>query len=153
MGDKSLMKKSITLKVSMLMILNTTLLLCGSLSSEEIVKMVSEIKKERKGISLATLENTGKPFIIREPKKKEKPSEVKKVAKVVRVEEIHTLKAILNKAAFIDGKWYKQGEKVGSYRVQKVSLDSVVLKNSYGTKKLSLKKRKKNFIKLNRGYR
>ena len=147
------MKKSITLKVSILMALNTTLLFCGSLSSEEIVKMVSEIKKERQGISLATLENTGKPFIIRVPKKKASPK-VKKVArKMVRVEEIHTLKAILNKAAFIDGKWYKKGDKIGSYRVKKVSSDSVVLKSANGTKKLSLKKRKKNLIKLNRGYR
>jgi len=148
------MKKSITLKIFMVMGLNTTLLFCGSLSSEEIVKMVSEIKKERKGISLATLENTGKPFIIRVPKKKVASPKAKKVArKMVRVEEIHTLKAILNKAAFIDGKWYKKGDKIGSYRVKKVSSDSVVLKGTNGTKKLSLKKRKKNFIKLNRGYR
>jgi len=141
------------LKISILVALSVTSLFSGSLSSAEIVKMVSEIKKERKGISLATLESTGKPFLIRVPKKKESPVKAKKVAQVLRVEEVHTLKAILNKAAFIDGKWYKQGDKLGSYKVGHVSSNSVVLKSSSGNKTLSLKKRKKNFIKLNRGYR
>ena len=147
------MKKNIGLKISILVALSATSLFSGSLSSAEIVKMVTEIKKERKGISLATLESTGKPFLIRVPKKKESPAKVKKVAQVLRVEEVHTLKAILNKAAFIDGKWYKQGDKLGSYKVGHVSSNSVVLKSSSGNKTLSLKKKKKNFIKLNRGYR
>jgi len=144
------MKKSISMKLYILIALSTTSLFSGSLSSSEIVKMVQEIKKERKGISLSTLESTGKPFIIKVPKKKES---VKVNGVVKKVEVVYTLKAILNKAAFIDGKWYKQGDKFGSYKVGHVSSDSVLLKSSNGNKKLSLKKRKKNFIKLNRGYK
>jgi len=144
------MKKSISMKLYILIALSTTSLFSGSLSSSEIVKMVQEIKKERKGISLSTLESTGKPFIIKVPKKKES---VKVNGVVKKVEVVYTLKAILNKAAFIDGKWYKQGDKLGSYKVGHVSSDSVLLKSSNGNKKLSLKKRKKNFIKLNRGYK
>jgi len=147
------MKKNISIKIYILLALSTTSLFAGSLSSAEIVKMVAEIKKERKGVSLATLEGTGNPFIIKVPKKKE-VTEVKEVGKLAtRAEIVYTLKAILNKAAFIDGKWYKQGDKLGSYKVGSVSSNSVVLKSSNGNKKLSLKKKKKSFIKLNRGYK
>ena len=135
------------------MALSTTSLFSSSLSSAEIVKMVAEIKKERKGISLAILEATGKPFLVKTPKKKE-TEKITEVGEILTEEEkIYTLKAILNKAAFIDGKWYKQGDKLGSYKVGHVSSDSVVIKNTNGNKKLSLKKKKKNFIKLNRGYK
>ena len=146
------MKKNISIKIYILLALSTTSLFAGSLSSAEIVKMVAEIKKERKGVSLATLEGTGKPFIIKVPKKKEE-EKVKVNGVVTKVEAVYILKAILNKAAFIDGKWYKEGDKLGSYKVGYVSSDSVVLKSSNGNKKLSLKKKKKNFIKLNRGYK
>jgi len=143
------MKKNISIKIYILVALSTTSLFSGSLSSDEIVRMVNEIKKERTGVSLATLEATGKPFILKVPKKKEKVNGVVST----KVEADYVLKAILNKAAFIDGKWYKQGDKLGSYKVGHVSSDSVVLKSSNDNKKLSLKKKKKNFIKLNRGYK
>jgi len=144
------MKKYVSVRIYILVALSTPSLFAGSLSSAEIVKMVAEIKKERKGVSLATLEGTGKPFIIKIPKKKES---VKVNGVVTKIEAVYTLKAILNKAAFIDGKWYKQGDKLGSYKVGHVSSDSVVLTSLNGNKKLSLKKKKKNFIKLNRGYK
>jgi len=142
------MKNHIGMKICTLIALSSTSLFSGSLSSDEIVRMVNEIKKERTGVSLATLEATGKPFILKVPKKKEKVNGV-----ATKVEADYVLKAILNKAAFIDGKWYKQGDKLGSYKVGHVSTTSVVLKSSNGNKKLSLKKKKKNFIKLNRGYK
>jgi len=142
------MKNYISMKICTLIALSSTSLFSGSLSSDEIVRMVNEIKKERTGVSLATLEATGKPFILKVPKKKEKVNGV-----ATKVEADYVLKAILNKAAFIDGKWYKQGDKLGSYKVGHVSTTSVVLKSSNGNKKLSLKKKKKNFIKLNRGYK
>ena len=81
------------------------------------------------------------------------PVKVKKVAKVARVEKVYNLKAILNQAVFIDGKWYKEGDKLGRYKVGHISSDSVVLKSANSNKKLSLKEKKKSFIKLNRGYR
>jgi len=146
------MTKHISVKIYILVALSTTSLFSSSLSSAEIVKMVAEIKKERKGISLSMLESTGNPFIIKVPKKKES-SEIKEVAQIARAEVVYTLKAILNKAAFIDRKWYKQGDKLGSYKVGHVSSDSIVLKSSNGNKKLSLKKKEKSFIKLNRGYK
>ena len=131
-------------------------LFSASLSSTEIVNMVKEIKKEREGISLSKLEGTVNPFIIYVPKEKE-IAEVAEVKELVTfftaVEVVYTLKAILNKAAFIDTKWYKQGDSIGDYKVGHVSSSEVILKSENGNKTLSLKKKKKNFIKLNRGYR
>ena len=147
------MQKEIILKIFIISIVFSVSLFAGSLSSTEIVNMVAEIKKERKGIALSKLESTATPFIIRVPKKKE-PKKVKESVYVMAaVEVVYTLKAILNKAAFIDRKWYKQGDTIGEYKVGNVSSSGVVLKSENGNKILSLKKKKKKFIKLNRGYR
>ena len=148
------MKINFILKLSIIISLLSLSLFSGSLSPAEITKMVGEIKKERKGISLATLETTSKPFIIRVPKKKEVEEVTEEIAKIfVPLEVVYTLKAILNKAAFINKKWYKQGDSIGDYKVGYVSSSSVVLKRATGNRTLSLEKKKKNFIKLNRGYR
>ena len=135
----------------MLILASSVALFSASLSSTEIVNMVAEIKKERKGISLSKLESTVNPFIINVPKKKE-VTETKVVAVVV-AEVVYTLKAILNKAAFIDTKWYKQGDSIGDYKVGYVSSSEVILKSKNGNKTLSLKKKRKSFIKLNKGNR
>jgi len=146
------MKKQIILKTFMASSLFYVSLSAASLSSTEIVNMVAEIKKERKGILLSKLETTANPFIINVPKKKE-VTEVKEDVTVMVAQVVHTLKAILNKAAFIDNKWYKKGDKIGDYKIGYVSSSSVVLKSENGNKTLSLEKKKKKLIKLNRGYK
>jgi len=135
-----------TLKVVSLIALTTTSLFSISLSSSEIVKMVSEIEKERKGVLLSTLEHTANPFTLKRPKEKEYTGVVEG-----REEIVYTLKAILNKAAFINTKWYKRGDMIGKYKVGYMTSSSVILKGPDGNKKLSLKKKKKSFIKLHRG--
>ena len=149
------MQKNIILKIFITMVLFSISLFSISLTSSEITNMVAEIKKERKGISLFTLVSTENPFIIKIPKKKEvkEVKEAKKRVAIVAVETVYTLKAILNKAAFIDKKWYKKGDTIGDYKVGNVSSTSVVLKRASGNRTLSLEKNKKKFIKLNRGYR
>lgn len=145
------MKQQIILKALIGSMVLASPLFSGSLSSTEIVKMVEEIKKERKGIAISQLESTENPFIINIPKKKELPKA--ETAPLSVVEVVYTLKAILNKAAFIDNKWYKQGDKLGNYKVGYVSSSTVVLKSSNGNRTLSLKKKKRNLIKSNRGIR
>jgi len=125
-----------------------------SLTHAEIQNMVLKIKKERVGISLLTLEGTSNPFIIN-VKKKEVVKEKKKVKRVIIpvVKTVYHIDAILNSAVFINKKWYKAGDKLGEYTVKYVTQDSVTLKSSHGNKVLKLKKKKKNFIKLNQGYK
>ncbi len=52
------------------------------------------------------------------------------------------LSMIFNKNAFINGKWYKENEKLADYRIIKINQDIVVLKKNskYTTLKLPLSK-------------
>ena len=130
--------------------LATSLISASSLSSEEITTMISKIKEERVGIALSKLENTENPFIINKKKEVVQTAE-KKVIEAVRQEIDYQLHAILNHAAFINGKWYKKGSKLGIYRIAYIGKKSVNLTSKEGNKTLSIKKRKKQFIKLNKG--
>ncbi len=133
-----------------LMTIFTSSLYSGALSSSEISNMVAKIKEERVGISLIKLNDTVNPFIIKVQKKEEIPLE-----KIIDtpLEVVYRLKAILNHAAFIDDKWYKEGDTLGNYQVGHITTSSVALLSSSGNKVLSLKKKKKSLIKLNRGYK
>ena len=139
-------------KIVIVSLLTFSALFSKSLSTTEIKNMVSKIKEERVGISLLKLEGTSNPFILKE-KKKEPTTEETKEGIVPIVEVVYKVDAILNSAAFINKKWYKSGDKLGSYTVGHVSKNSVTLKSPNGNKILKLKKKKKNFIKLKQGYR
>lgn len=126
----------------------------ATLSHAEIKTMVEKIKHQREGIDISILENTLNPFAI-----KEVVEEVEEIEEVIKKEEpkkivkkkvVHHLTAILNHAAFIDGKWYKVGDKMGLFTLVSIGYDSVELKSKEEQKKLSIKKEKKKFI-LNKG--
>ena len=127
--------------------------LYSSISSEDITKMISKIKEERVGISLAKLESTVSPFImyVKKEKKVAKKKVKSVIAKAVIVEPIYTLDAILNHAAFINKKWYKKGDKLGKYRIGSLGTSSIILKSKSGNKTLYIKKKKKKNIQLNQG--
>ena len=110
-----------------------------SLSHAEITNMVEKIKHQRTGIDLKHLESTPNPFNINKIKEK---AAIKEVAK----ETVYNLTAIFNRAAFINGKWYKRGEKVDNYTVSRIGKKSVTLVNGSNKKILKLSK-KKNIIK------
>lgn len=143
MGDKSLMKK-----LSILLVLLSSFVWSGSLSSEEITNMVTKIKKEREGIKIGKLENTMNPFRLNKKRTVETNDESGFVEPLPSAPE-YQLQAILNHAAFINKKWYKRGDTLGSYRVGYIGRSSVTLTSKSGNKTLLIKKRKKMFIKLN----
>ena len=122
------------------------------LSHSDITKMVNNIKKERSGITLTKLDSTSNPFILFVHQEAVK-EEIKVVGKIVKKAVVYKLKAIMNHAAFIDENWYKQGDKMGEYSIGYISSFSVILKSSKGNKTLSLKKKTKNLIKINKGTR
>ena len=141
-------------KILLLSTFGFTFLLSGSLSSDEILNMVSKIKEERVGISLTKLEGTSNPFIIKKKKKKaEKKDENLTLYTPAPVEVVYRVDAILNHAAFINKKWYRKGDTLDNYKVIYISKHSVVLKGNSGKRVLKLEKRKKKFIKLKKGYR
>ena len=114
-----------------------------SLSHAEITNMVEKIKQERTGIKLEYLASTPNPFNIN--KRDEKVDETP-VEEVVFKEVVYNLTAIFNRAAFINGKWYKSGEQVDNYTVSKVGKESVILVDGGNKKTLRLPK-KKSIIK------
>ena len=143
-------------KILLLITLGFTLLVSGSLSSDEILNMVSKIKEERVGISLAKLDGTANPFIIKKKKKLEEKKEENLTVYTPPppvVEIVYKLDAILNHAAFINKKWYRTGDTIDNYRVGYISRYSVTLESESGNRVLTLEKRKKKFIKLKQGYR
>ena len=120
----------------------------ATLSHTEIKTMVEKIKQKRGGIDVSVLENTPNPFAIEEKVEEVIEKEVikKEKPKVVKKEVVHHLMAILNHAAFIDGKWYKVGDKVGRFILISINHETVDLKFKKEQKKLSIKKEKRKFI-------
>ncbi|MBD3793072.1 MAG: hypothetical protein IE889_02785 [Campylobacterales bacterium] len=117
----------------------------ASLSQEEINNMVEQIKKERAGINLDRLKDTPNPFaIVKAPEVEEKVGVIQPVKNEESV--AYELTAILNRAAFINGKWYKAGESLGIYKVISVNKNSVTLRYGTETKVLGMPEKKKKFI-------
>jgi len=138
--------KKITI-LSLLYLLFISASLCASsLSREKITEMVTKIKVERAGIDIGTLENTPNPFpIIKATEVKVKTDDDKPQKIVAKVKTSHSLTAILNHRAFIDGKWYERGDSLGSYRVESIGRSSVTLKSANESKTLRIAPRKKKF--------
>ena len=111
-----------------------------SLSHAEITNMVEKIKHQRTGIELESLESTPNPFNIN--KREEKVA----IEEVVFKEVAYNLTAIFNRAAFINGKWYKSGEQMDNYTISKVGKESVTLVNGSNKRTLRLPK-KRSIIK------
>ncbi len=114
-------------------------------------KQIEAIKPPRKGIALKEIAQIKDPFIFLELEKEEsvakktekKPLPVKHIFTKRRSHHIRfSLEAIMNKSALINGKWYKEGEKVFGYLVKKVKIKSVLL--TKGKKKITLTTVSKN---------
>ena len=119
---------------------------CASTALEEIDKMVERIQKPRQGIGLDELASTKDPFISL--KKDENMTQVvipkKKEAQL-------SLNGILNGKAYINGKWYKVGDKISGYVLKYVGTKGVVLTDETHIKKLFLHKNEKGLITIKEG--
>jgi hypothetical protein len=137
-------------------ILITILLISMQLSADELAwvdHQIEAIKPPRKGLETATLASVSNPFIFlkkKESKDKKKgalSSDKNIIAEdTIVVEEKFTpyLKAIINKSALINGKWYKLHDKVNGYKLSKIQPSSVVLTKNTEKLVLSTKSANKN---------
>jgi len=124
------------------------LLYSNSLSHQEITKMVNKIKGERVGVGLELLEKTPNPFaIVEKVVEKKKVKQQIKIQKpiVIIPEEVYELTAVLNHAGFINKKWYRVGDEIGSYKVIHIGKTSATLKRGNEFKRLAIPKREKKF--------
>jgi len=133
-----------------LLLLISTLLFGNELAWVD--EQVEAIKPPRKGISAKEISKLKTPFIfLKSPKKGKKgSSSSKRVArnysKSTSKSKSRTfrfvLEAVMNKSALINGKWYKEGQKVYRYTLKKVNLKTVLLVR--GKKKILLSTMSKN---------
>ncbi|MDH4943548.1 hypothetical protein [Sulfurimonas sp. C5] len=123
-------------------------------------EQVAAIKPARVGAKNSYLVSAKDPFIfiIKEDDKKKgamprsyrAPSKIKVSSTTKSAKDTEkkkgklSLEAIINKSALIDGKWYKEGQNVYSYKLEKVDNKMVVLKRGQTTIVLSTKTKHKS---------
>ncbi len=91
----------------------------------EINKQIEEIKPPRTGVKAADVLKTESPFILVKTGKdgKKITYAVKKKVKLPPLK----LESAINKSVKINGKWYKEGDRIRQYTITKVSTDEVLL--------------------------
>ena len=132
------------MKKIILLLISVTVYLSADLSVEQIEKMVYGIHEKREGVKLETLNDTKEPFIIGENNEtfiEAVKTEKKKDAKLV-------LHSIVNGKAYINDSWTSLDDSILGYTLKFIGKRGVVLRNGNHIKKLYLRKKRDNFIKL-----
>ena len=128
----------------------TSLAYAVDLGVNQITMMVEKIHQRRVGVDLPTLEHINVPF-VRVEKKDDNTTELVVATKRKETKEKPLeLHGILGKRAFINGKWYKEKDKVRGFELVYVGKNGVVLKNDKRIKTLFLiKKQSESLLKFN----
>lgn len=132
------------MKKIFLSLLSLTVLLSADLSVKQIEDMVYKIHQKREGVKLETLAQTKEPFVIGE----NNTTFVEAVKKVEKKDAKLVLHAIVNGKAYINDSWSSVDDKVMGYTLKFIGKRGVVLRNGNHIKKLYLRKKRDNFIKL-----
>ena len=105
-----------------------------------INKQITEIKPPRTGVKATDVTKTKSPFILLQTGEKgKKPTYAAK--KKIKLKPLK-LESAINKNVKINGKWYKEGDRVRHYTIVKVSAGEALLKSK--TKELKLFQNEKN---------
>jgi len=118
----------------------------SSVATQEIDKMIAEIKKPRKGIALEELSSIPNPFVT-----VKKDLNITKVFVPKRIEVNMELGGIVNHKAYINGSWRKEGDDVSGYTLQYVGTRGVVLVDEARIKRLFLHEKKEGIITMKEG--
>ena len=105
-----------------------------------IDKQIHEIKPPRTGVKTADVLKTKSPFILFKAGKDGKKTTYA-VKKKVKLRPLR-MESSINKSVKINGKWYKEGDRVRQYTIIKVSSGEAVLKSK--KKELKLFQNRKN---------
>ncbi len=123
------------------------LMITGSLTAElsvaNIEKMVEDIKAKRTS-KMRDDTNISSPFIT---VKTENNDTVRTLVPAEKERRSFVLGGVMNGSAFINNEWHTVGEKVGSFVVEKIAPDHVVLKHDKRTIMLFFRKTK-NLLKI-----
>jgi len=112
----------------------------GVLCADEIDDMLSKINSTRESTipkeELVSIPSPMPKVIVEHNNSKDGNATITKIVE----EETFDLTAIMNDSAFINKKWVKIGENVGSYKLVDIMDDSVYLKDGNRTKLIFFKK-------------
>jgi hypothetical protein len=111
-----------------------------------IKQQIQQIKPPRHGVANSEIDLLKDPFIflkknkIKKDKKNTKTSSLaqEEKKKQVIIEPTFKLKAIINKTALINGRWYNLGDNVHGYKLVKITATDVVLKKRSKRKHLTI---------------
>jgi len=132
-------------KFTITLLLSATYLFSNNNELAWVDEQIEAIKPPRIGLSIEEINQLKDPFILLVEKKKDKKSKLQNVKKhskynykkKIRPKSYHfRLEAIMNKSAFINGKWYKEGSHIYGYKITNVDRNKVIL--TKGSKKLTL---------------
>jgi len=132
------------MKKIILLLMTVSMFVSADLSVDQIEKMVYKIHEKREGVDLATLNDTKEPFIVGENNEtfvEAIKKEEKKDAKLV-------LHSIVNGKAYINDSWASLNDSILGYTLKFIGKRGVVLRNGNHIKKLYLRKKRDDFIKL-----
>ena len=118
----------------------------SSVATQEIDKMIAQIKEPRKGIALKELSSIPNPFVT-----VKKDINITKVFVPKRIEANMELGGIVNRKAYINGAWRKEGDDVSGYILQYVGTRGVVLVDKARIKRLFLHEKREDIIKIKEG--
>ena len=118
----------------------------SSVATQEIDKMIIQIKEPRKGIELKELSSIPNPFVT-----VKKDLNITKVFVPKRIETNMELGGIVNHKAYINGSWRKEGDDVSGYILQYVGTRGVVLVDDTRIKRLFLHEKKEDVITIKEG--
>jgi len=116
-------------------------------------EQIEAIKPSRSGITSREVSVLKDPFIFLNKTSKTKTSKTKYISSYKHVKSKHRFKTslfhlsmIMNKAARINNKWYKENETIKGYKILKVESSSVTLRKNKKTFLLSTHSKNKNLI-------
>lgn len=101
-----------------------TTVVFSTAATQEIDKMINDIKKPRQSLDMKELEQVKDPFIVAEMDTG--ASEII-IAKLKKPVPKFSLSAIINNKAHINGDWYEKGGTVLGYSLAHVGIRGVVL--------------------------
>ncbi len=109
-------------------------------SHAQINKQIEEIKPPRTGVKSASVLHTKSPFLLYNTDKsgKKKSYATKKRVKLPPLK----MESSINKNVKINGKWYKEGDRVRQYTIVKVASGKALLKSK--KKEIELFQNQKN---------
>jgi len=105
-----------------------------------------ELLKQSRDTAYRVLPITYDPFYKGKSLMEEAKPKTVVTKKVKKASKKLQLLAIFNNRAFINSKWYKEGDKIGGYKVQKIK-DTFVILSKKG-KTIILRIGKKNILKI-----